>query len=171
MSLLCYFVIFLFTLQSVHTLQCYLSTIDGSGTVTTLNTNNQTGACNTTTGCVCVSFQSYCPDATFCTTSQLQNNVTKWFYAIADPISCSSKNQSNGAWNITCCSTDLCNNQGMSNATNATTTAVANTANSTTTTAAVTVTTKSSAPVNLPSFIVSAALVVLCFEKKLAEIF
>ncbi|CAF0943406.1 unnamed protein product [Adineta ricciae] len=130
MSLLSYFVIFLFTLQSVHTLQCYLSTIDGTGTVTTINSNNQTDSCNATTGCVCASFQSYCPDSTFCTSSELQNNVTKWFYALTDPISCSNRNQTNGVWNITCCSTDLCNNQGISGAA-ITTTTIANAATTT----------------------------------------
>ncbi|CAF0829816.1 unnamed protein product [Adineta ricciae] len=142
MSSLSYFVIFLFTLQSVHTLQCYLSTIDGSGTVITIDSNNQTNLCNVTTGCVCASFQSYCPDATFCTSSDFQNNVTKWFYALTDPISCSDKNQTNGAWNITCCSTDLCNNQGISGAAiNTTTIANAATTNTITNAAGATTTT------------------------------
>ena len=113
MSLLSYFVIFVFTAHSVYTLQCYMSTSDGTGTVTTIDSTNQTDLCNDITGCICGSFQAYCPNATFCTSDELKNNVTKWFYVLTDTATCSGENQTDGAWNITCCSTDLCNNQGI----------------------------------------------------------
>jgi hypothetical protein len=104
-------------IHGVSTIKCYqfIPGFGGNGTIGTYDTATSPGLCNATVVCVCTSYRFQCTsDNTACSTSQIQNNATIWIYSIMTNDSCATLPAA-GAMSVTCCYTDLCNNQGMSN--------------------------------------------------------
>jgi hypothetical protein len=104
-------VVFIISLQTVSTLQCY-SSDPGSPQPVMINSANHTDVCGNTTVCNCISFRAVCTDRNYCTAAEIANNVTKLFYGLIDQVACAGY-AAQGVSNLTCCATDMCNNQGL----------------------------------------------------------
>ena len=111
---LAYLMIFSATIQLVSSLRCYgfvRSTDSSSPTVGLQDSLYIPNACMNQT-CLCISFVFQCiNNNTLCTTKQLQRESTVWTYALTGDGTCRQLIQSPIIKNLTCCYTDLCNNQ------------------------------------------------------------
>ncbi|CAF0751855.1 unnamed protein product [Adineta ricciae] len=111
-----YLTIFSATIQLVSSLRCYgfvRSTDSSSPTVGLQDSLYIPNACMNQT-CLCISFVFQCiNNNTLCTTKQLHHESTVWTYALTGVGTCQQLIQSSIIKNLTCCYTDLCNNQSV----------------------------------------------------------
>lgn len=100
-------------------LQCYAMVTDSNGTtvIRTLNGIMEGIDCDALGGCVCASYRAECVSAYLtCTDSEVEARTVKWFYKIMSKSLCTTLTNTPSLYNdVTCCNTNLCNNQGMGN--------------------------------------------------------
>lgn len=111
-----YLIIFSITIQLVSTLRCYgfvRSTESSPPVVGLQNSLYIPNACMNQT-CLCISYVFQCIDNnTLCTAEQLQRESIVSTYALTGIGTCQQLMQSPIIKNLTCCYTDLCNNQSV----------------------------------------------------------
>ncbi|UJR32478.1 hypothetical protein I4U23_019940 [Adineta vaga] len=109
--------IFIIIIQVVSSLRCYgfVRSTDSSPPIVGIQDSSYLpDACMNQT-CLCVSFMFQCINSnnTLCTTQQLQNQSFVWTYALTGMGTCQHLVQTPIIKNLTCCYTDLCNNQSI----------------------------------------------------------
>jgi hypothetical protein len=118
MFLLSCFIVSIVAIQGVSSLQCY-GYLPGDNDTSILGIEDSTvlsGIC-IDPSCACISFMFQCSsDNTnaLCSTQQQQNQAILWNYALVSNSTCEQFIESELGMNMTCCYTNLCNNQGLS---------------------------------------------------------
>jgi len=116
MFLLSYLIVSIVVIQGVSSLQCY-GYLPGDNDTLVLGIEDSTvisGIC-TDPSCACISFMFQCSsDNALCSTQQQQNQTIIWNYALVSNSTCEQFIQSELGMNMTCCYTNLCDNQGIS---------------------------------------------------------
>jgi len=150
MFLLSYFIVSIVVIQGVSSLQCYASLpVANSTLVIGIENSTVLSAICTDPSCACISYMFQCSsNNTLCSTQQQQSQAIIWYYALVSNSTCQQNIQSGLGMNITCCYTNLCNNQGMS---------------ATSTSMIVMTTTSSQNSTSLLSFSIWIVLLALCF--------
>jgi hypothetical protein len=111
MFLLSYFIVFIVVIQGVSSLQCY-GYLPGDNDTLVLGIEDSTVIPGI---CTCISFMFQCSsDNALCSTQQQQNQTIIWNYALVSNSTCEQFIQSELGMNMTCCYTNLCDNQGIS---------------------------------------------------------
>jgi len=116
MFLLSYCIVSIVAIQGVSSLQCYRYLLGAKNTliISTQDSTVTSGIC-TDPSCACTSYMFQCSTGNMlCSTQQQQSQALIWDYALMSNSTCQQFLLNSTDMNMTCCYTNLCNNQGMS---------------------------------------------------------
>jgi hypothetical protein len=116
MFLLLHLIVLIAAIQDVSSLQCYayISGANNTMIVGIQDSTVMTGVC-TNSSCACASYIFQCTTGySLCSTQQQQNQAMIWNYTLTTNTACEGFALNGTYMNVTCCYTNLCNNQGMS---------------------------------------------------------
>jgi hypothetical protein len=108
--------VFIAAIQGVFSLKCYGYVPGANSTIVIgIQDSSATPGICTNPSCACASYMFQCSNnARSCSTQQLQNQTIIWNYVLTSNTTCQQLAITPTTTNITCCYTDLCNNQAMS---------------------------------------------------------
>jgi len=107
-------IVFLAIINGHFSLKCYQYNLGSNNTfeIDIFDTNVTLSSCGNHT-CVCASYRFQCSsDYILCPSVYGKNQTIVWVYLVIDNSTCPSLIPPS-YMNVTCCDTDLCNNQGM----------------------------------------------------------
>jgi hypothetical protein len=116
MFLLSYFFVSIAAIQGVSSLQCYRYLLGANNTlIIGIQDSTVTSGICTDPSCACTSYMFQCSTGNIlCSTQQQQSQALIWDYGLMSNSTCQQLVQNSTGMNMTCCYTNLCNNQGMS---------------------------------------------------------